>query len=83
MVIEQREENGKDESDPQPEALFLEEIELVAVTVRSESAGAVQHHQPNSDQDSNRQDQDICALFMHSPRGRPGGLNIIHGITNF
>ena len=33
MVIQQGEQNAKDESDAQPETLLLQEIELVAVTI--------------------------------------------------
>ena len=49
MVIEDREEHGKDESDAQPGALFLQEIKLIAVAVGSERTRAVQHHQSDRD----------------------------------
>ena len=43
MVIDQGKYDREDEPDAQPEALSFEEVELISVTVRSESAGAVKH----------------------------------------
>lgn len=43
MVIDQGKYDREDESDAQPEALSFEEVELISVTVRSESASAVKH----------------------------------------
>ena len=82
MVIEQREQNGKDEPNAQPKALFLQEIELVAVAVGCECASAIEHHQSNRDQDSDRQHQYVCALFMHLPGSSLDGPQVIQGIIN-
>jgi hypothetical protein len=49
MVIDQGEYDGKDKPYAQPDALFLQEVELISVAIESKGPRAVQHNQPNSD----------------------------------
>ena len=66
MVVSQGEYDGEDKPYAQPDALFLQEVELISVTIERKGPCAVQHNQPNSDQGSNSQNQNVGALFIHS-----------------
>src|SRR5271156_5134577 len=62
MVIDQREHDRTDEPNSKPRALLLQEIKLVAMTVRSIGACTVKHHQTKGDQNSHCKNQNVCAL---------------------